>query len=49
MDFDRDHLWHPYSSMTRPSAPYLTESASGRDGQSRPVTVCFVTEASDAA
>ncbi len=29
MDFDRDHLWHPYSSMTRPSAPYLTESASG--------------------
>jgi adenosylmethionine---8-amino-7-oxononanoate aminotransferase len=29
MDFDRDHLWHPYSSMTRPGAPYLTESASG--------------------
>ena len=29
LDFDRDHLWHPYSSMTRPSAPYLVESASG--------------------
>ena len=29
LDFDRDHLWHPYSSMTRPGAPYLVESASG--------------------
>ena len=43
MDFDRDHLWHPYSSMTRPSAPYLTESASGTrlrlrvDGEPREV------------
>lgn len=27
--FDRDHLWHPYSSMTRHSAPYLVESAAG--------------------
>ena len=43
MDFDRDHLWHPYSSMTRPSTPYLTESASGTrlrlrvDGEPREV------------
>ncbi len=43
LDFDRDHLWHPYSSMTRPSAPYLTESASGTrlrlwvDGEPREV------------
>lgn len=29
LDFDRDHLWHPYSSMTRPGGPYLVESASG--------------------
>ena len=29
LDFDRDHLWHPYSSMTRPGLPYLVESASG--------------------
>jgi adenosylmethionine-8-amino-7-oxononanoate aminotransferase len=29
LTFDRDHLWHPYSSMTRPSSPYLVESASG--------------------
>ena len=43
LDFDRDHLWHPYSSMTRPGAPYLVESASGTrlrlrvDGESREV------------
>jgi len=29
LTFDRDHLWHPYSSMTRPSTPYLVESAAG--------------------
>ncbi len=29
LSFDRDHLWHPYSSMTRPSTPYVVESASG--------------------
>ncbi len=27
--FDREHLWHPYSSMTRPATPYVVESASG--------------------
>jgi adenosylmethionine---8-amino-7-oxononanoate aminotransferase len=43
LDFDRDHLWHPYSSMTRPAAPYLVESASGTrlrlrvDGEPREV------------
>jgi adenosylmethionine---8-amino-7-oxononanoate aminotransferase len=29
LDFDRDHLWHPYSSMTRPGPAYLVESAEG--------------------
>jgi adenosylmethionine-8-amino-7-oxononanoate aminotransferase len=29
LDFDRGHLWHPYSSMTRPGRQYLVESASG--------------------
>jgi adenosylmethionine-8-amino-7-oxononanoate aminotransferase len=43
LDFDRDHLWHPYSSMTRPGVPYLVESASGTrlrlrvDGEPREV------------
>lgn len=27
--FDREHLWHPYSSMTRPGEAYPVESASG--------------------
>jgi adenosylmethionine-8-amino-7-oxononanoate aminotransferase len=27
--FDRDHLWHPYSSALTPSDPYLVESAHG--------------------
>ena len=29
LDFDRDHLWHPYSSMTSPSPVHVVESASG--------------------
>ncbi len=43
LDFDRDHLWHQYSSMTRPGRPYLVESASGTrlrlrvDGEPREV------------
>jgi adenosylmethionine---8-amino-7-oxononanoate aminotransferase len=43
LDFDRDHLWHPYSPVTRPAAPYLVESASGTrlrlrvDGEPREV------------
>jgi adenosylmethionine---8-amino-7-oxononanoate aminotransferase len=28
-EFDRDHLWHPYSSMTAPGTVYPVESASG--------------------
>ena len=27
--FDREHLWHPYSSALAPSTPYLVESAAG--------------------
>jgi adenosylmethionine-8-amino-7-oxononanoate aminotransferase len=27
--FDREHLWHPYSSMTRPGPASLVESAAG--------------------
>jgi adenosylmethionine-8-amino-7-oxononanoate aminotransferase len=27
--FDRDHLWHPYSSALSPQDPYLVESADG--------------------
>ena len=29
LDFDREHLWHPYSSMTSPGAVHPVESASG--------------------
>ena len=42
--FDRDHVWHPYSSALAPQAPYLVESAHGirlrlrdRDGEAREV------------
>ncbi|NHA68551.1 adenosylmethionine--8-amino-7-oxononanoate transaminase [Phycicoccus flavus] len=42
--FDRDHVWHPYSSALSPHAPYLVESAEGvrlhvrdRDGTRREV------------
>jgi len=39
--FDRDHLWHPYSSALTPSDPYLVEAAAGvrlrlRDRSGRP-------------
>lgn len=27
--FDRDHVWHPYSSALAPSQPHLVESAAG--------------------
>ena len=29
LGFDRDHVWHPYSSALSPGDPYLVESASG--------------------
>lgn len=29
LDYDREHLWHPYSSMTSPGTVYPVESASG--------------------
>jgi adenosylmethionine---8-amino-7-oxononanoate aminotransferase len=29
LDFDREHLWHPYSSMTSPGTVHAVESASG--------------------
>ena len=29
LDFDRQHVWHPYSSMTAPGPAYPVESASG--------------------
>jgi adenosylmethionine-8-amino-7-oxononanoate aminotransferase len=29
LDFDREHLWHPYSSMTAPGTVHEVESASG--------------------
>ena len=42
--YDRDHVWHPYSSALTPSEPYLVESADGvrlrvrdRDGTTREV------------
>jgi adenosylmethionine-8-amino-7-oxononanoate aminotransferase len=42
--FDRDHVWHPYSSALTPQEPYLVESAHGirlrlrdRDGEPREV------------
>ena len=27
--YDREHVWHPYSSALRPQSPYLVESAAG--------------------
>ena len=42
--FDREHVWHPYSSALTPQDPYLVESAHGirlrlrdRDGEPREV------------
>jgi adenosylmethionine-8-amino-7-oxononanoate aminotransferase len=29
LDFDRAHIWHPYASMTSPSAARLVDSATG--------------------
>ena len=29
LDYDREHLWHPYSSMTKPSEVWPVQSASG--------------------
>jgi adenosylmethionine-8-amino-7-oxononanoate aminotransferase len=29
LDFDRQHIWHPYTSMTRPLTTYPVESAAG--------------------
>ncbi|MCU7835204.1 MAG: adenosylmethionine--8-amino-7-oxononanoate transaminase [gamma proteobacterium symbiont of Taylorina sp.] len=29
LDYDRDHIWHPYTSMTKPLPTYLVESAQG--------------------
>ena len=27
--FDKDHIWHPYTSMTQPIPAYVVESAKG--------------------
>ena len=29
IQFDKDHIWHPYTSMTHPIPAYVVESTKG--------------------